>query len=63
MHPRGGIEMSIKIIKEPDVHVTEGELARYRAEYERVMSYYAGPPITLEEFIRGRKARDSARKP
>lgn len=49
--------MAINIIKEPDVNVTEGDLARYRAEYESFMRYYAGPPITLEEYIRRQRTR------
>ena len=48
--------MGIKIIREPDVHVTAGDLARYREEYNRCMAYYCGPRPTLEEFIRGQKA-------
>lgn len=47
--------MGIKIIKEPDVHVTEGELARYREEYQKAFSHYCGPRPTLEEFIRGKQ--------
>jgi hypothetical protein len=47
--------MSIRIIEEPTIHLTEGALARYVHEYNRFMSYYAGPPITLEEYIRGRQ--------
>jgi hypothetical protein len=47
--------MSIKIVKEPDIHVTAGDLARYRQEWMNFMSMYAGPPITLEEYIRGRR--------
>ena len=44
--------MAIKIIEEPDIHLTDGELHRYRQEYDRAMSYYAGPRPTLEEWIR-----------
>lgn len=47
--------MGIKIVKEPDVHVTEGELERYRDEYQKSFSHYAGPRVTLEEFIRGKQ--------
>lgn len=48
--------MSIKIIdEEPELRLTSGELARWRREYEQAMSMYAGPPITLEDFIRSRK--------
>jgi hypothetical protein len=47
--------MVIKIIKEPDTYVSPGELARYRQEYDSFMSYYAGPYISLEEYIQRRK--------
>lgn len=47
------VVMAIKIIKEPDIHITSGDLARYREEYDRAMMYYAGPRPTLEEWIRG----------
>lgn len=49
------LEMSIKIIKEPDIHVTEGELQRYQEEYQSAYSMYCGPIPTLEEYIRMRK--------
>jgi hypothetical protein len=44
--------MAIHIVHEPDVQVTESELARYKEEYRKFCSYYAGTPPTLEEFIR-----------
>jgi hypothetical protein len=47
--------MSIEIIKEPDVHVTAGDLARYRQDYIRDHSMYCGPLPTLEEYIRRRQ--------
>lgn len=49
--------MSIKIIKQPDVYVTEGELARYMQEYQQAFMFHAGPKPTLEEFVRSRKRR------
>lgn len=55
--------MSIKIIKEPNIHITAGELARYRAAYEAAMRFYAGPPITLEEWIRSHSHDEALRKP
>jgi hypothetical protein len=56
--------VAIHIIKEPDVHISAGDLARYQAEYKKTMQYYFGPPITLEEFIRSRQeiGRDLAAK-
>lgn len=53
--------MAIKIIGEPDVHVTQGDLERYREEYQKAFSHYAGPRVTLEEFIR-RKQRERGRE-
>lgn len=47
--------MAIKIIEEPDVRVTASALARYREQYSAFLSGYAGPAITLEEFIRNAK--------
>jgi hypothetical protein len=49
--------MSIKIIEEPTIHITQGDLARYRDEYNKFMQYYAGPVITLEEYIRSRRVK------
>lgn len=46
--------MAIKIRKEEDVEVTEGELARYRRGWERACAYNTEPP-TLEEYIKGQK--------
>lgn len=51
--------MAIKIIDQPDIRLTAGDLARYRREYDDAMRYYAGPLPTLEEFIRGRQANDA----
>lgn len=48
--------MAIKIIDEPDIRLTQGELHRYRDEYDKAMQYYAGPRPTLEEWIRSRQA-------
>lgn len=50
--------MTIKITHEPDIHITAGDLARYRHDYHIFMGHYAGPPIALEEYIRGRQAAD-----
>lgn len=47
--------MSIKIIKQPDVHVTESEYQRYLAEYRQQYMFYSGTPPTLDDFIRARQ--------
>lgn len=54
--------MSIKIIKEPDLQLTEAELNRYRQEYQKAMMFRVGPYPTLEEWIRGRKKMGRAAK-
>lgn len=44
--------MTIRIIEEPEIRLTEGEYARLMEEYQRAMMFYAGPKITFEEFVR-----------
>lgn len=52
--------MTIKVIDEkPDVHVTASQLRRYKDEYAKAYSHYAGTPPTLEEFIRRRQSDSS----
>lgn len=48
--------MAIRILPEADVHVTAGELERYREQYDQTYRMYSGPRPTLEEFIRAQKA-------
>lgn len=50
--------MTIRIIKEPDVHVTEADLARYRKEHDEFHRHY-GAPIPFETYVR---QREEARK-
>lgn len=54
--------MSIRIIHEPEIHITAGDLARYRSEYEKAFSYHCGPRPTLEEYIRNRQRDGEAYK-
>lgn len=52
--------MAIKIKPSgPDVVVTEGELARHTAEYQKAYMHYAGTPPTLEEYIRRRQREEN----
>lgn len=44
--------MAIKITDDDDVHVSSSELVKYRNEYNSFMRYFAGPFMTLEEYIR-----------
>lgn len=46
--------MSIKVIKKPDVYVTEDELRQYRRDYERNNMYRVDPP-SFEDYVRARK--------
>jgi hypothetical protein len=48
--------MAIRIIREPDIHLTAGELARLRREYDDFMRHYCGV-MTFEEFVRNRRPR------
>jgi hypothetical protein len=50
--------MAIKIIEEPDVHLTGDELARFTADYQRDYMFYSGTPPTFESYCRGRKSAD-----
>lgn len=47
--------MAIIIDKQPNVHVTESEFAKYSDEHRQAYAYFAGTPPTLEEFIRRRQ--------
>lgn len=52
--------MAVKIIKEPDVYLTQSEYNRLMAEYHKAFSMYAGTPPTFEEWVRrsGRSGLD-----
>ena len=52
--------MAIKIINEPDIHLTSAELDRLLHEYQQSMRYYAGPPISFENWVRRRKSHEKA---
>ena len=43
--------MTVEVIKEAPIHITQGDLERYRAEYHKFMMHYCGN-MTLEEYIR-----------
>lgn len=44
--------MAIVVTKEPDIHVSEGDLNRFRQKYQKAFSMYCGEQPTLEEFIK-----------
>ncbi len=48
-------EMTIKIIRQPDLHMTASELARYRHEYEKAFAFYSGAPPDFEDWVRAQK--------
>jgi hypothetical protein len=43
--------MAIKVIKQPDIHLTASELARYRYEYEQCFRMYCGSRPDFEEWV------------
>ena len=51
--------MAIIIKPEPDVYVTESELAKYREQYQQDYMTYCGTPPTLNEYI-ARKKKQAA---
>ncbi len=46
--------MTINIIKEPDIYITESELHRLRRDYDSFCQYHVSPP-PFESFCRNRK--------
>lgn len=54
--------MAIVIQKQPDVIVTESELARYSDEYRQAYSHFCGTPPSLEDFIRNKIQRSNEDK-
>jgi len=51
--------MAIHVIDDPDVYLTQSELARYRAEYNQAFSFYAGPPPSFNSWVAQRKAQQT----
>jgi len=47
--------MAIKIIPDPDVHLTESEYARLLDEYRQAFSFYAGTPPTFNAWVAQRR--------
>lgn len=50
--------MSIKVLPEADVYVTQEELERLQDEYRHAMQYYAGPAPSFGTWVKQCKARD-----
>jgi len=50
--------MTIHIIPEPDVTLTQSEYDRYQAEYHKAFSFYAGTPPTFASWVAGRVGRE-----
>lgn len=48
--------MTIRLVTEPDIHLTQSEFERYRREWERMAMFMVDPP-SFEEFVRTRKER------
>ena len=54
--------MAIKIIDEPDLHITKEEYERYAYEYQRSYMMYVGPVPSLETYIRQRKQKYTSKQ-
>jgi len=50
--------MAIKIIDQPDIHMTASEHQRLLAEYQRAFSFYAGTPPAFEDWVRSRSLKE-----
>jgi hypothetical protein len=55
--------MAIKIIKEQDVYLTNGEFHRLKHEYDLTFSFYSGPVPTFEDWVREKKQADQNKEP
>ena len=44
--------MSIEIIPEPTIRLTQEQHNQFMAEYEKKYQFYAGKPPTFETFVR-----------
>lgn len=55
--------MSVKIIPDPDVFLTESEYARLLDEYNRAFSFYAGTPPTFASWVAQRRGGISSASP
>jgi hypothetical protein len=43
--------VTVKVIPDPDVYLTESELARLQDEYRQAFSFYAGTPPTFNAWV------------
>ena len=43
--------MTIKIVKEPDVTLTQSEYNRYMDEYRKAFMFYCGTPPTFNAWV------------
>ncbi len=51
--------MAIKVVKEPDIHLTQGEIERLRPEYRR-SQMYTTQPVSFETWLRSRNQTEEA---
>ena len=55
--------MTIKVLPEPDIHISQEELERLQDEYQKAMAYYAGHRMSFEVWLRKRlQAGDEERQ-
>ena len=46
--------MSIIVVKEDPIVITQAEKEKYLHEYTQCMSYYSGPQISFETWLRSK---------
>jgi hypothetical protein len=52
--------MSIEIIKQPPLRLTQSEFNRLMAEYRQAFLFYSGPPPAFEDWARGKVSGNAA---
>ena len=51
----------IKIIEEPEIVLTRSEHSRLLEEYQKVMSYYSGPQMGFDDWVRARNSNQDVK--
>jgi hypothetical protein len=51
----------IKIIEEPEIKLTRSEYNRLFEEYKQIMSYYAGPKVSFDEWVTAKNSNQEVK--
>jgi len=54
--------MTIQIIKQPPLRMTQTDLDRYRAEYQQTYMCYSGTPPAFEDWVREKVTEKDCKK-